>query len=89
MAEWLGPLNTHLHTFLGQVRAFYLQNTGDPAKSQQLAVQALDDQRQQQAMALAFLDVFWLCAVLSLALLVLVLFMKRSVAEKGEHIGAE
>jgi membrane fusion protein (multidrug efflux system) len=37
----------------------------------------------------AFLDVFWLCAVVSAVLLLLVLVMKRSVAEKGEHIGAE
>jgi DHA2 family multidrug resistance protein len=39
--------------------------------------------------SLAYFDVFWLCAVMSLALVVLVSFMKRSVAEKGEHIGAE
>jgi len=41
------------------------------------------------AAALAFFDIFWLCAFLSAALVVLVLLMKRSVAEKGEHIGAE
>ena len=52
-------------------------------------MQALDDLRQQQAASLAFFDVFWLCAVLSAALVVLVLLMKRSVAEKGEHIGGE
>ena len=40
-------------------------------------------------MSLAYFDVFWLCAVVSLALVVLVLFMKRSVAEPGEHIGGE
>ena len=67
----------------------YLQRTGDPAQAKQLALQALDDLRQQQAMSLAFLDVSWLCAVLSLGLLVLVLFMKRSVTEPGEHIAAE
>jgi DHA2 family multidrug resistance protein len=89
MGEWLGPLNTHVQTFLEQTRAFFFQKTGDPAKSDQLALQSLDDLRQQQAMTLAFLDVFWLCAVLALGLLVLVPFMKRSVAEKGEHIGAE
>jgi len=33
--------------------------------------------------------IFWLCAVLSAALVVLVALMQRSVAEKGEHIGAE
>jgi hypothetical protein len=29
------------------------------------------------------------CAVIGVCLVVLVLFMKRSVAEKGAHIGAE
>jgi DHA2 family multidrug resistance protein len=89
LGEWLGPLNHHVHTFLEQARTFFLQKTGDPARSQQLALQQLDDLRQQQAMSLAYFDVFWLCAVVSLAMVVLVLFMKRSVAEPGEHIGAE
>ena len=70
-------------------RRYFLQRTGDPARSQLLGVQALDDLRQQQAASLAYFDVFWLCAVLAVALVVLVLFMKRSVAEKGEHIGGE
>ena len=52
-------------------------------------MQTLDNLRQQQALSLAFFDIFWLCAVLSVALVVLVLLMKRSVAEKGEHVGAE
>ena len=38
---------------------------------------------------MAYFDVFWLCAVLGVALVVLVLLMKRSVVKKGEHIGAE
>ncbi len=67
----------------------FLQHGGDPVKSQQMAVQALADLRQQQAASLAYFDVFWLCAALGVALVVLVLLMKRSVAEKGERIGAE
>ncbi len=51
--------------------------------------QVLDELRQQQAAGMAFLDVFYLCAVVSAVLLVFVLLMKRSVAEKGEHIAAE
>jgi len=89
VGEWLGPLNAHVQSFLEQTRALFLQRTGDPIRSQQLGLQQLDDLRQQQAMSLAYFDVFWLCAVVALALLILVLFMKRSVAEKGEHIGAE
>jgi hypothetical protein len=41
--------------------------------------------RQQQAASFANFDFCWLCAVLSVALVVLVLFVNRSVAEKGEH----
>ena len=50
---------------------------------------ALDNLRQEQATSLAFFDVFWLCAVVSAGLVLLVLLMKRSVAEKGERISAE
>lgn len=89
VGEWLGPLNNHAQAFLDRTQAFFLQKTGDPAGARLLAVQSLDDLRQQQAMSLAYFDVFWLCGVLALALVVLVLFMKRSVAEPGEHIGAE
>jgi DHA2 family multidrug resistance protein len=87
--ESLNPLVPHVRLFLGRARDFFLQRTGDPARSVRLGAQSLDDLRQQQAAALAYFDVFWLCAVLSVVLVVLVLFMKRSVAEKGKHIGAE
>ena len=87
--EWLGSLNAHVREFLEQARAFFMQKTGDPARSQQMGLQALDELRQQHAAALAYFDVFWVTAVVAAALLVLVLLMKRSVAEKGEHIGGE
>ena len=66
-----------------------MQHTGDPAGSHQMAVQKLADLRQQQAASLAYFDVFWVAAVLGVVLVFLVLFMKRSVAEKGEHVGGE
>jgi DHA2 family multidrug resistance protein len=87
--EGLGTLNPHVNSFLEQTRAFFLQYTGDPARSGQLSLQALDDLRRQQSAALAFLDVFWLCAAVTMALVVVIVLMKRSVAEKGEHISAE
>jgi DHA2 family multidrug resistance protein len=76
-------------SFLEQARAFYFQQTGDPGASQDMALQSLDVLRQQQATSLAFFDDFWLYAMLALALVLLVPLMKRSVAEPGEHIGAE
>ena len=41
----------------------------------------LADLRQRRAASLAYFDVFWLFAVLSLGLVLLVLLMKHSVAE--------
>jgi DHA2 family multidrug resistance protein len=89
LGDGLGPLNDHVREYLQSARGYFLQRTGDPAASPLLGLQTLDDLRQQQALSLAFFDVFWLCGVLALALLGLVLLMKRSVAEKGEHIAAE
>jgi DHA2 family multidrug resistance protein len=87
--EFLDTLNPQVTAFLEQARAFFYAETGDPAASQQMAVQALENLRQQQAESLAYFDVFWLAAVLGVALTFLVLLMKRSVAEKGAHVGAE
>lgn len=87
--ETLNPLNPQVREFLARMRDFFMQRTGDPARSPLLSLQSLDELRQQQAASLAFFDVFWLCAVLTAALVILVVLMKRSVAEKGEHIAAE
>src|SRR5262245_6092302 len=89
VGEFLDPFNPAVNGFLEQARAFFYQHTGDAAGSQQLAVQALENLRQQQAASLAYFDVFWVAAVLGVALAFLVLLMKRSVAEKGAHVGAE
>ncbi len=89
LGESLNPLNAPTNSFLEQARGFFLQHTGDPAGSQQMGLQALDNLRQQQGASLAYFDVFWLTAVLAVALVFLVLLMKRSVAEKGAHVGAE
>jgi len=89
VGEFLDPLNPAVNSFLEQARAFFYQQTGDSAGSQQMAMQALENLRQQQAESLAYFDVFFLCAALGVVLTVLVLLMKRSVAEKGAHVGAE
>jgi DHA2 family multidrug resistance protein len=82
VGEFLDPFNPEANSSLGQARAFFYQQTGDPAGSQQLALQLLADLRRQQAESFAFFDVFWVAAVVSLGLVFLVLLMKRSVAEK-------
>ncbi len=89
LGDSLGHLNSHVHDFLQRGQALFMQQTGDPARSQQMTVQSLADLRQQQAASLAYFDVFWVCAAVGVALVLLVLLMKRSVAEKGTRIGAE
>jgi hypothetical protein len=90
LGESLDPLNKTVQSFLEQAQARFLQQTGDPAAAaQQLAWQALENLRHQQASALAYFDCFWLFAVVILAVTFFVLLMKRSVAEKGACIGGE
>jgi DHA2 family multidrug resistance protein len=88
LGENLGPLNHHVQSFMDQAQQAFLPWTGDATRSKLMSLQVLDNLRQQQALSLAFFDVFWLCAVLAVALVLLVLLMKRSVAEKGEHVSA-
>ena len=89
VGEFLDPFNSTVGSYLEQAQALFFQQTGDASKAQQMAFQSLSDLRQQQAASLAYFDVFHVFAVLALALALLVLLMKRSVAGKGEHIGAE
>ena len=89
VGENLNALNYHVQTFFSGGKAYFLQLTGDPARSQAMTLQSLSDLRQQQAASLAYFDVFWLFAVLCLGLVLFVFLMKRSVAEPGELIGGE
>ncbi len=89
VGEFLDPLNPAVTSFFDQGQASNLQQTGDPVLSQLQTLQNLADLRHQQAAALAYFDDFWLFGVLAIGLIFLVPLMKRSVAEKGAHIGAE
>jgi DHA2 family multidrug resistance protein len=89
LGENLDPFNAAARSFLDYASGPFLQQTGDPVASQQLALQAPANLRRQQATALAYFDVFCVLAVVTLALVFVVLLMKRSVAEKGVRIGSE
>ena len=54
-----------------------------------MALQSLSDLREQQALALAYFDTFFVIAVGAIALIVLVFFMKRAIAAKDAHVAAE
>lgn len=87
--ERLDPLNPGLQQYLEQGQAYFIQRTGDGPLSWQMALQALENRRNQQSLSLAYFDAFWVSAVVAAGLVFLVMLMRRSVAEKGTHIGAE
>ena len=89
LGEFLDPLNPEVTSFMEQARALYLQQTGDAVAANQMALQTLANLRDQQAAALSYFDIFWVAAVLGVIVTLLVPLMKRSVAEKGKHVGAE
>jgi DHA2 family multidrug resistance protein len=89
LGEFLDPFSTAATSFVHNTQAYFLQQTGDPALSRQMAFKSLADLRDSQASALAYFDCFWAFAVVGVALIFLVPFMKRSVAEKGQHLAAE
>jgi DHA2 family multidrug resistance protein len=89
IGEYLDPFNPDVNSYLAGAQAAFLKETGDPALSQLMALQSLDDLRAQQATSLAYFDIFAAAAALSAGLVLLVFFMKRSVSEKGAHVAAE
>jgi MFS transporter, DHA2 family, multidrug resistance protein len=89
LGEYLDPLNPTVNSFLEQAQSYLLQFSGDSVTARQMALQSLDNLRQQQASAFAYFDIFFVFAVISAPLVALVFMMKRSVAQKGAHVAAE
>jgi DHA2 family multidrug resistance protein len=89
LVERLNPYNTAFNDAVQSAQAFFFRLTGDPEGSRLMALKAVDGLRQQQSAAMAYLDAFWLFAVLALVLIPLALMMRKSKAEGGMHFGAE
>ncbi len=87
--EHLDPLNPLLRETFAQGHAYFTQLNGDPALSRQMTLQVVELARDQQALSLSYFDIFFCSAALAICLVPLVLLMKRSVAEKGAHVGGE
>src|SRR5262249_37806014 len=87
--EKLDALYPSVQRWLEQGHERFMQGTGDPVRSQQMALRSLQELRDRQALAVACFDVFWASAVVAALMVFLVLLMRRSVAEKGAHVGAE
>ena len=60
-----------------------------PPPGRRLPWQSLENLREQQVSAMAYFDAFLIFAAVGGLLAFLVLFMRRSVVEKGTHIAAE
>ena len=89
LGENLDPLNPAVNSYVDQAQRVFLQQSGDPVAANQMALQNLANLREQQSSSLAYFDVFFIFAVVAVALIVLVFFMKRSVAVKDAHLAAE
>jgi DHA2 family multidrug resistance protein len=87
--EGLDTLNPSVNNLLTRSQTFFLQHNGDVTLSHQMAVGVLNQSLAQQASSLAYFDVFSVSAVVGVVLVFSILLMRRSVAEKGAHIGAE
>jgi DHA2 family multidrug resistance protein len=87
--EHLDPLSPEVHRLLERVQAFFLHRNGDAPLSRRMTLQALEHLRTRQALSLAYFDVFSVLAALAVLLLCLIPLLRRSVAEKGDHVGAE
>jgi DHA2 family multidrug resistance protein len=87
--EHLDPLNPAVNSFFAQADGTFLQQTGDQAAAHQMALQSLENLREQQASALSYLDAFLIFSAVALGLAFLVPLMKRSAAQKGQHVAAE
>ena len=89
LGENLDPLNPAVNSYVDQAQRVFLQQSGDPVAANQMALQNLANLREQQSSSLAYFDVFFIFAVVAVALIVLVFFMKPSVAVKDAHLAAE
>ncbi len=87
--EHLDQLNPAVHRLFERGQALFLSQTGDPVRARQMTLGVLERLRTRQALSLAYFDVFSFLAAVAVLLLGLLLLMRRSVAEKGAHVGAE
>ncbi len=89
LGENLDSLNPAVNSYVDQTQRVFLQQSGDPIAANQVALQSLANLREQQSSSLAYFDVFFIFAVVAVALIILVFFMKPSVAVKDAHLAAE
>jgi DHA2 family multidrug resistance protein len=87
--EGLDVLNPAVTELLARGQAIFQQITADGPLAQRMTLGVLEQIRRRQALSLAYFDVFWVSAVVAALLVLLVLWMRPSVAQKGAHVAAE
>ncbi|HLX59757.1 MAG TPA: DHA2 family efflux MFS transporter permease subunit [Planctomycetota bacterium] len=87
--EGLNELNPAVSQYFQQTQPYFFQQSGDSVAAHDTALQTLEALRDRQALSLAYFDVFFFLAAVAILLLILIPVMRRSAAEKGEHVAAE
>ena len=81
--DYLDPLNQNVAMFVDQTRLLYGQFTADSSATYDLAVESLGNLLSQQALSLAYFDVFYYCYIIPLVLAPFV-FLMRPAADEGD-----
>jgi MFS transporter, DHA2 family, multidrug resistance protein len=81
LTEHINPLNPLASQWLTGVSAAFRSRGGDPALAQRQALHVMYQAVQQQSAAISYLDMFWLFAMLSFALVPLAFLMKRASSD--------
>ncbi|WP_165074335.1 DHA2 family efflux MFS transporter permease subunit [Paludisphaera rhizosphaerae] len=88
LAEYFSSYSHAYNEVYANLRAYFYQLTGDPETAGRMALDGLDTLRSQQAMAMAYLDAFWVLGLLALTLIPLAFLLKPSQAAEGTPVGA-
>jgi DHA2 family multidrug resistance protein len=83
MTEHINPLNPIASQWLTGLSGVFQSRGGDPALARRQGLHTMYQVVQQQAAAISYLDMFWLFAMLSFAVVPLAFLMKRSTADGG------
>ncbi|MGC8640617.1 MAG: DHA2 family efflux MFS transporter permease subunit [Isosphaeraceae bacterium] len=84
LSEHIHALNPLAGRWMSGISGYLHHGGVNPAVAQAQGLRMMDAVVQQQAAAMSFLDLFWLFGMLSLLVIPIFLFMKRSVPKAGE-----
>jgi DHA2 family multidrug resistance protein len=89
LGEHISPFRPAAVAAWQAATAYFRTHTSSLTHAQLMGWALIDQERQQQAAALAYYDVFWVFSLLGLCLIPMLLLMRRARAQKGAHPAAE